>query len=359
MISYAFLIILLSVVILLILLLKIIYKSKINIMIFNIIFSCIGVIVLLVCYKYVMEKKSSATIIKELEKNNIRIFLIMSNRIYQFIAGDIPNQQILPEEIVGRKGIINGLTISNNPNRMAFVFDNSDLTNRIYEIWLSNKKEMIFSSKYRLGGLSWSVNRRFIAYWSSQGGDNEAQINLCIYDTENKKVITLKQDCGYPFYDLDAIPPSWSPDNQHLVFANKNGWVDIVNINTGKTKKLVLGNMPSWSPDGRVIAYRESGRKKISQSITDEKTRYYYIFPDGTNQQFIFDSNNTSDILFSGYHKNLVWTPDSKFLLFVNYYESFSGSFMSKFYVFNIMNKKLTSISEKFDGFVDCFVCGQ
>jgi len=92
-----------------------------------------------------------------------------------------------------------------------------------------------------------------------------------------------------------AVLIGWSPGGHEIVisFAEE---VRIVNLSTGKFRWLGRGLDPTWSPDGRWIAFRTAeGRARLAQ----------------------VDSGKVSSIM--GDRKilfGLQWSPDSKYLLF-------------------------------------------
>ncbi len=48
--------------------------------------------------------------------------------------------------------------------------------------------------------------------------------------------------------------PSWSPDGRQLAF-DRGGWVLVGPVKGGSFRRLVRGTAPAWSPDGRRIAF--------------------------------------------------------------------------------------------------------
>jgi len=48
---------------------------------------------------------------------------------------------------------------------------------------------------------------------------------------------------------------SWSPHGQQLAIANGVGWIDVIDLTTRSHHSLVKGENPSWSADGKRLAY--------------------------------------------------------------------------------------------------------
>ncbi len=60
------------------------------------------------------------------------------------------------------------------------------------------------------------------------------------------------------FGQITSIPdPGLSPDNQRRVISN-NGVIWVTNVQSGTPVRLAEGNNPSWSPDGRSVAFNRN-----------------------------------------------------------------------------------------------------
>lgn len=105
---------------------------------------------------------------------------------------------------------------------------------------------------------SWSPDGKSIAYFSDENGEYELHIKPQNGLGETKK------------YRLGEAPsfyynPIWSPDSKHIAYADKRKNLWLLEIATGKSKKvdtdpLALGGppVPSWSPDSAWLAYQRS-----------------------------------------------------------------------------------------------------
>ncbi|MEP7284961.1 MAG: DUF5050 domain-containing protein [Chloroflexota bacterium] len=97
--------------------------------------------------------------------------------------------------------------------------------------------------------------------------------------------------------------PSWSPDQQRVVFMGSINLYDqnlyVMNVDGSHLVKLSqLGLYPSWSPDGKRIAYQSRHGGDIP--------RIYIINPDGSDEvQITVDSGAYP-----------TWSPDSKQIVF-------------------------------------------
>ena len=98
---------------------------------------------------------------------------------------------------------------------------------------------------------------------------------------------------------LDAALGSWSPDGTRLAFVENQGTAMAV-VNADGTDRHVIARdrgfyqLPTWSPDGSVIAFRSG------TTIGSERSSLFTIRPDGTGEQRLpLDSGGP-----------LAWSPD-------------------------------------------------
>ena len=95
--------------------------------------------------------------------------------------------------------------------------------------------------------------------------------NIYTLDVVSKKAKKLLKGFGV------SSSPTWSPDGKEAAFVSDrsgNPQIYIINIETGKTRKLTKMNwcdFPSWSPSGEwiVFAGRETSKEKMNIFATD------------------------------------------------------------------------------------------
>lgn len=102
--------------------------------------------------------------------------------------------------------------------------------------------------------------------------------------------------------------PTWSPDGKQIAFTCGYEHRNICVINSDGTNPAQLtfgggGSHPAWSPDGKKIAYTFNGG-------TDP--HIYLMNPDGSNQQPLFISNPAIVA-----EDNATWSPDGTRIAFV------------------------------------------
>lgn len=124
---------------------------------------------------------------------------------------------------------------------------------------------------------AWSPNGEQIAWFSDASGEYE----LVIADQfgENRKIIALPQPTFY-------YSPVWSPDSLSIAFTDANRDLCLVNIATGKIKKIDNEGFahpdriiyPCWSPDSKWLAYAKRLRNEYG-------TIFVYSLDKGTTTQ--------------------------------------------------------------------------
>jgi len=96
-----------------------------------------------------------------------------------------------------------------------------------------------------------------------------------------------------------AINPDWSPDSKRLVFHDPDGDIWIINADGTNPKQITKTDtregVPSWSPDGKNIAYSIRKRRSIG----------LYSIEDDTSKELFYGD---------GSQGHPVWAPDGKLL---------------------------------------------
>jgi tricorn protease len=129
---------------------------------------------------------------------------------------------------------------------------------------------------------SWSPDGQTLAYFSDAGAADASNAEASgayhlelrgQMGTDAPRSIKLGDDATYYY------APSWSPDGKRLAFTNSRGEIAYVDVASGKTTKVdadplgpqgdgsaLYGGMgvPSWSPDSRWIAYARTIANRLA-----------------------------------------------------------------------------------------------
>jgi len=124
---------------------------------------------------------------------------------------------------------------------------------------------------------------------SPNGANRYSALGLQYCDVKSRRVVVV-----YEHHDPPDRPRmiSWSPDSDALAYSRENR-IYVLKISTGSSRALADGNYPSWSPDGKWIAFRS---------------------PDGSavaiNPATLESRKLLSEKILGGVH----WSPDSQYV---------------------------------------------
>ena len=151
---------------------------------------------------------------------------------------------------------------------------------------------------------SWSPDGTMIAYGTGVG-DND-YISLVNVGSGKTKKILSKNNAEYSLSGEYGDPHPWSPDGRRLLFlSNEHNFFDIgeLDVRSGKMRWIVRSraekHMPQWSPDGSRLAYLENDDPSVVVKVQS-----------GQSTRTVSPSDGAS--------KGLKWLPDGSGVMFVN-----------------------------------------
>ena len=146
-----------------------------------------------------------------------------------------------------------------------------------------------------------SHHKAQIAFTSTRDGNPE----IYVMDADGENQIRLTR------HPQEDKMPSWSPDGKKIAFVSmRNGGINqiyVMDSNGENVRRITQGIFdlnPAWSPDGRTIAYDgyEDG---------EENRKIHLIAPDGTNRRRLAGDIPSHDM-------EAAWSPDSQWIAFVS-----------------------------------------
>ena len=167
---------------------------------------------------------------------------------------------------------------------------------------------VVYGEVFETEAPAWSLDGRMVAFVHEVEStyfpvEADPGLHVMNADGTGERTLTRLVD-PKTGYDLEGIGVDWSPDGR-LVYGGQPG---IISIRTdGDEKRLLIryGHSPSWSPDGRKLAYVQSG---------GDGSAIFVANADGTDRRRVTLNLKVYDLdprIFG-----VDWSPDSSWLVF-------------------------------------------
>ncbi len=157
---------------------------------------------------------------------------------------------------------------------------------------IERKNEALLTMPY-LEGARWSPNGKEIAFQGRLG--HSGNYSLYVYRLSDKKLSLL--------VDSDLMPgeflSGWGPGGRNIVYqdSEKNIW--LIDLKATMRRRLDKGWFPTWSPNGRYIAYGVAAPGDPGYIVYDLET-----------------DKKESILARKLAYRSLIWSPDSRYLVY-------------------------------------------
>jgi Tol biopolymer transport system component len=179
-------------------------------------------------------------------------------------------------------------SLSPDGDEVAFLHSPRD--DGYYDIWVGSTSaataEQLTTSR-NVSDVSWSPKGDLLAYvqnWSEE--TLEGDVSLIRPDGEGARML------------VEGDAPTWSPDGKRLAYVHEGGIWIVGTDGAGARRIVENGHSPAWSRDGTLIAFMRA--ESCGKAICPE--RVFTVFADGTQERQF--GPRFSD------ERRLLWLPD-------------------------------------------------
>jgi tricorn protease len=186
-----------------------------------------------------------------------------------------PDASQLKSRTVNAARWIESATLSSNGDRVVFSARGDVL---VFDPAKGEASNITHSSGAADRYAALSPDGRWLAYFSDESGEYQIHIRASAGDAEVKKINVESK----PSYYRELV---WSPDSKRLAFSDKHLAIWVADVDSGAARRIDQSTYslqdryyPSWSADGRWLAYSKAHRNRL-------RTIYLYDAETGKNHQ--------------------------------------------------------------------------
>jgi dipeptidyl aminopeptidase/acylaminoacyl peptidase len=156
--------------------------------------------------------------------------------------------------------------------------------NDLYLLTIGGRAQPLTGDRFYKCDPAFSPDGRTLAYSTDKGG----KLDIWLRDLASGEARQLTR------FDGAALSSAWSPDGRRIAFLSQDGGLHLADVETGAVRRLYDDlwepGRPSWSADGRTIAYaafkpysarfREGLSEILTVDVATGRGRYAPILPD-------------------------------------------------------------------------------
>jgi Tol biopolymer transport system component len=173
----------------------------------------------------------------------------------------------------------------------------------------SNYSEFLDVVKIAASDIALSYDERKLAFMGAVRKDSYSLVVLDVSSRPARIITERPLPSGKSFINMTS--QAWAPDNERLVYVDGKGHIVILNVAANTEEDLGPGDVPTWSRDGRFIAYR-------ADIPGNPPGDYFLVSVVSPREPNLLLSNRS---LMAGTQKSnwyvgpALWSPDNRFLL--------------------------------------------
>jgi Tol biopolymer transport system component len=164
--------------------------------------------------------------------------------------------------------------------------------------------------------VAWSHDNRQLAVFGTlpdeptirERSDEAPLETLMRVDVATGQRVVLRRRLGRNPSGPVITTQAWAPDGRRLVYMNDQGHIMILDTVATTEEDLGIGAEPTWSLDGRFIAYKEPYSGPPRRREGD-----YFVIDVATRSRSLVFTNSTRE--YDSFYGSATWSPDSQFLL--------------------------------------------